>query len=121
MNYFNLRLNSEAQLNPYIKKMGWQNFKDYMERLYNKIDAMRPGDKFRIDDLVVEENRDLFIKLLCLFAEMHGTATYYFNNEYTWFYRNDKKEKLKLEKARKLREGKHKKNDSGANGRNAKR
>ena len=55
-----------------------------------KIESMKPGDRFRIDDLVVEENRDLFIKLLCLFVIMHGTATYYFSNEYTWFYKNGK-------------------------------
>lgn len=90
MNYFNLRLNSESQLNPYIQKMGWPQFKAYMERVYNKIESMKPGDRFRIDDLVVEENRDLFIKLLCLFVIMHGTATYYFSNEYTWFYKNGK-------------------------------
>ncbi len=94
MNYSSHRLNDESELRPYIKKMGWPNFKTYMERLYNKIIDMKPGDKFRIDDLVVEKNRDLFIKLLCLFTVMHGTAVFYFNNEFTLFYRNDEKEKL---------------------------
>ena len=94
MNYSSLRLTHDSQLIAYRDKMSWPTFKAYVERLYNKVIDMKPGDRFRIDDLVAEENRDLFIKLLCLFAIMHGTATFYFNNEYTWFYRNDKKEKL---------------------------
>lgn len=80
------RLNDEKELDIYRKQFGETAYREYLERLYNYIVNMKPGDKFRIDDLVKEQNRDLFIKLLCLFIWMHGTNTFLFSNDFRWFY-----------------------------------
>lgn len=88
MNYSHLRLNHESELYPFLQKMGEKEYKKYLERVYNKIIRMKPGERFRVDDLVVEENRELFIKLLCLFIRMHGTKTFIFSNDYQYFIRN---------------------------------
>ena len=48
---------------------------------------MIPGESYDVDDLVAEDNRDMFIKLLCAFI-MSGTAQgYYFNETFTKFHR----------------------------------
>lgn len=87
MSYSHLRLNNESELNPFIQRLGKKEFKKYLERVYSKIIRMKSGERFRIDDLVIEENRELFIKLLCLFIWMHGTNTFIFSNDYQYFIR----------------------------------
>lgn len=87
MDYSHLRLNNESELKPFLVEMGKKEFDKYLERVYGKIMRMKSGERFRIDDLVIEENRELFIKLLCLFIWMHGTETFIFSNDYQYFIR----------------------------------
>lgn len=57
---------------------------------------MKPGESFDVDDVVIEENRDLFIKILCFFI-MDYPSRYLFNNTYTTFYRLKPTEKFPAE------------------------
>lgn len=87
VNYSHHRLNSDSQLIPYLSKMGEKSFWSYAERLYRKITMMHPGESFVIDDIVIEENRDLLIKLLCSFMNGGVAQGYYFNATFTEFCR----------------------------------
>lgn len=86
------RLSSEADLKPYYKKTfkvksGTVTFWEYAEMLYLKILYMTPEESFKVDDLVDDDNRDVFIKILCAFI-LSGVANgFRFNNTYTEFRR----------------------------------
>lgn len=87
-NYSLHRLNKEEDLKPYYTqtfatKTGAITFWQYAERLYNKITMMVPGETYEVDDLVTEDNRDVFIKLICSYM-MSGIAQgFWFNTTYT--------------------------------------
>ena len=87
-NYSLHRLNREEDLKPYYTKTittkgGAVTFWQYAERLYKKMVMMVPGETLPIEDLVDEDNRDVFIKLVCAFM-MSGIAQgFWFNTTYT--------------------------------------
>lgn len=88
IDYTPYRLNNEADLKPYYSqtfsaKAGALTFWQYAERLYKKIVMMVPGETLTVDSLVDEDNRDVFIKLICAFM-MSGIAQgFLFNSTYT--------------------------------------
>lgn len=92
VNYTHHRLSNEAELKLYIAKTfdtrsGTLSYWDYAEVLYRKIVIMAPGESFKVDDLVDEDNRDVFIKTLCAFM-LNGVANgFKFSNNYTEFRR----------------------------------
>lgn len=86
------KLTADSQLRPcmnkiYSSKAGPQTFWQYAERLYSKIIMMVPGESFIIDDLVEEDNRDMFIKILCAFIAGGVAQGFLFNQYYTEFRR----------------------------------
>lgn len=85
-NYTHHRLSNENDLLAYLKQMGDSEFWEYLTKLHNKIYYMQPGESFVVDDVVKEENKDLFIKLLCFFIAEYP-AKYLFNETYTVFYK----------------------------------
>lgn len=92
IDYTPYRLNTEADLKPYYSqtfsaKAGALTFWQYAERLYRKITMMVPGEILSVDDLVDEDNRDVFIKMLCAFMLSGIAQGYYFNATYTEFRR----------------------------------
>lgn len=82
--YSNLQLTDESELYPFMVKMGQKEYRSYMERLFKKVDAMNKGDYFMVDNLVSDENREMFIKMLCLFIWMNP-GKYSFNLTFTMF------------------------------------
>ncbi len=90
--YSEHRLKNDASLKPYYthtfkNRSGVMTFWQYAERLYRKITMMLPGEVYKIDDLVNEENRDVFIKLLCAFIVSGIAQDFYFNDTFTEFRR----------------------------------
>ena len=90
--YSHHRLTDHTQLREHYNKMiptkgGPVPFWTYAERLYRKITMMRPGESFMVDHLVTEENRDVFIKLLCAFMASGIAQDFLFNKRYTMFRR----------------------------------
>lgn len=51
----------------YINKMGIKEYMRFQEKVYYRFYYMQPGEVFNIEKKVREENRDLFIKLVCSF------------------------------------------------------
>lgn len=85
------RLIDESQLYPYFAKMGLTEYDAYIKRINRKILSMEPGTKLRIDPLVEEENRDLFIKMICLLINIHRNEgiDFHFNSTYTVLHRRN--------------------------------
>lgn len=82
------KLTDESQLKTYYQniletKSGKISFWQYAENLYRKIAMMVPGETIKVDDLVDEKNRDLFIKLICGFMISGVAQGFYFNKTYT--------------------------------------
>ena len=86
-------------LDQYHAKMGKQEYQRYVGRLYRKVLLMHSGESFVIDDLVLEENKPLFMELLTCFIKMHP-GEYLFSNDYKKFI---KQHADRLEEARKIR------------------
>lgn len=97
-NYSNHRLSDESDLYPYLAKMGYKEYMSYAQRLYDKITAMAPGSRLRVDSTVKAENRDMFIKMLCLFAKILPKGHYYFNETFTVFHRGHTVETFKAQR-----------------------
>lgn len=88
--YTKHKMERENDLYPYLIEMGQIEFQRYLFRLHRLVSGMKPKEGFNIDDInKKEENRDMFIKMLCLIAYIyHGI--YFFNESYTYFYREEK-------------------------------
>lgn len=86
--YSSSKLIDESQLYPYLVKMGQKEYRAYMLRVFKRMQDMKPGESFDIDNRVSEDNRDMFIKMLCLFIWMWPTSgEYLFNENFTVFSR----------------------------------
>ena len=53
----------------YKEKLGELKLLEYMNRVYKLFIKMKPGSFFSIEKKVAEENRDLFIKMCCMFID----------------------------------------------------
>lgn len=67
----------------YSTKSGDITFWQYAERLYRKITMMVPGETLMIDDLVGEDNLEVFIKTICAFIQSGVAQGFYFNKTFT--------------------------------------
>lgn len=81
------RLNNEADLLSYRSQMGASKFWAYGNKLFNMIILIKPGESIRVNDLVIEKNRDLFIKFLCWFIQSGAVDDFFFNDTFTVFSR----------------------------------
>lgn len=89
--YSSSKLIDESQLYPYLVEMGQKEYRAYMLRVFKRMQDMKPGDSFDVDVRVSEENRDMFIKMLCLFIWIWPTSgEYLFNETFTVFSRRKK-------------------------------
>jgi hypothetical protein len=102
VDYSHLRMQNHGDLQPYIKKMGNSAFFSYCEKIFETIEKLQPGQSFKVDSMVVEENREMFIKILHCFIIDFNFTKYTFNNTYTSFRRYGKEETLQLESARRI-------------------
>lgn len=87
IDYSEHRLRDESELYPFMVKLGQKKYLEYFERVYNKVLALKPGDEIIIDNIVIEENRIMFVKILCLIIQILPTAGYIFNEKFTVFKR----------------------------------
>lgn len=83
--YSEYRLLDEAELYPYMVEMGQKEYRTYFNNLYKKVMSLKPGQSFNVDDLVVEKNRIMFIKMLCLIIQLLPAGRYLFNETFTVF------------------------------------
>lgn len=83
------RLNNEADLLAYHSEMGNLKFWEYADKLFTRVEIMKPGEQFRVNDWVKEENRDLFIKLLCWYIISGLAPECLFNETFTVFKRRN--------------------------------
>lgn len=90
---------STSTLDQYRTSMGFNVYRNYVDRLYRKILLMHSGESFVIDDLVAAETKPLFMELLTSFILMHP-GEYLFSNDYKKFI---KQHADRLEEARKIR------------------
>lgn len=71
----------------FLKQSSYVSFWSYTEGIYNIITSMVEGESFDVDNIVSEENRDAFIKILCAFMLSGVAQGFYFNSTYTQFRR----------------------------------
>lgn len=81
------RLKNEDELLSYHSQIGASNFWAFGNKLFRMVVMMKPGESFRVNDLVVDKNRDLFIKFLCWFIQAGYTPDFIFNDSFTVFSR----------------------------------
>lgn len=53
----------------YKEKLGKHKLLEFTDRVYKLFINMKPGSFFSIEKNVTEENRDLFIKIICMFID----------------------------------------------------
>lgn len=76
------RLTDWAWVGHYKDRMGAEAFRDYMNRVYAQLLRIPVGGSFRIDERVRPENRELFVKIGCMFIQ-EGHTDYDFNDTFT--------------------------------------
>lgn len=59
-----------------------EEYKKYLSKVFLRMLAMQPGECFLIDDNVIPENRDTFIKCVCLFMQ-GGAIDWQFSEDFT--------------------------------------
>jgi hypothetical protein len=69
--------------------MGSEAFREYVNSVYEKLMAMKVGDRFSIDKNVRPENIELFVKIGCMFI-LDGFYDYEFSNDYKYIIRHEK-------------------------------
>lgn len=65
----------------YKTRMGKEAFQQYVNDVYRLLLTMLPGKPFNIEEKVREENRELFIKIVCMFIS-EGNGNYGFSDDY---------------------------------------
>lgn len=88
-NYGMYRLTGWGWIDRYKKKMGIDLFHTYVNNVYNELMRMNVGDVFSLEKEVKEENRELFIKIVCMFIQ-EGNNDYEFSPDYKIVKRNEK-------------------------------
>lgn len=76
------RLTDWAWVGHYKERMGADAFRDYIDRVYGTLLRIPVGGSFQIAERVRPENRELFIKIGCMFIQ-EGHADYDFNETFT--------------------------------------
>ena len=82
MNFSSFRLIAPSDIEPYKQSMTEEKFFAYARRIYERLANIRPGEEFNIEKKVSAPNRELFIKIACLYIhDFPGYAI--FNNTFT--------------------------------------
>ena len=92
----------------YKQELGAEKISEYINRVYQLLTKMKPGSFFSIEKNVKAENRDLFIKVSCMFIDelydSQSSLLYEFNSDATIIRHREKIEYTPLLK-RKLLNG----------------
>jgi hypothetical protein len=81
-----------------IQSMGLKAYTEYEDKVYKALDGLRVGKYFDIND-VKEEDREMFIKISCLYIRQHPNVV--FNGTYTRIYKEEKYESGQMDSSRK--------------------
>lgn len=73
----------------YKEKMGADRFRNYVNGVYSELMKMEVGKTFSLDKEVKEENRELFVKIVCMFIQ-EGNSDYDFSPDYKTVRRHEK-------------------------------
>lgn len=73
----------------YKEKMGSDQFREYVDNVYNELLGMKIGSSLSLETMVKEENRELFIKIVCMFIQ-EGNYDYDFSQDYKHIRRHEK-------------------------------
>lgn len=70
----------------YEERMGWERLKEYYDRVFLRLERMRPGEKLVVWQEVVPDNYDLFLH--CAYTaicelQSYGINSYYFDDQAT--------------------------------------
>lgn len=75
------RLEDWSWVETFQRRMGDEAFREYRDNVYRKLQSMKPGTIFNIEEKVRQENLDLFIKICCAFIQ-EGHPDYSFSDDY---------------------------------------
>lgn len=67
MDYSSFRLQDPAEIEPFKSKLGDKEFYKYAIGIYKYIAKMLYGTKFDIEKGVADHNKEIFIKIACLY------------------------------------------------------
>lgn len=87
--YVAYRLVDWDWISQYKEKMGHDQFMDYVNAIYSELINMPIGKTFSLDSNVKEENRELFVKIVCMFI-LEGHSDYSFSDNYKIVIRHEK-------------------------------
>lgn len=82
VDYSKHRMNDYDWIAKYQSIMGKEEFFYFLNRVYKRMLQMKTGETYKIANKVQEANRDLFIKIVCLFI-LEGNQNYIFSEDYT--------------------------------------
>lgn len=89
--YSRYKLTDWAWVEHYKERMGAEAFRDYMNRVYGTLLRIPVDGSIQITERVRPENRELFIKIGCMFIQ-EGHADYDFNETFTTIRHHEKME-----------------------------
>lgn len=87
--YEQYRMTDYGWIGIYQSRMGADQFKQYVNLIYKELMAMKVGETLVIESTVKAENRELFIKIVCMFIQ-EGNPDYEFSSNYKIVKRNEK-------------------------------
>ena len=79
----------------YKEKMGVDLFREYVNGVYNELLNMKVDRSFSLEATVKEENRELFIKIVCMFIQ-EGNYDYDFSQDYKFIRRHEKTTRMSM-------------------------
>lgn len=81
-----------------IQDMGLKAYTEYEDKVYKSLDGLKEGKYFDIND-VKEEDREMFIKISCLYIRQHPNVV--FNGTYTHIHKEKIYESREMDSSRK--------------------
>lgn len=87
-NYSSFRPVDRYWVGYWERRMGAEAFRAYRDKVYAFLVGMEPGTR-RVDGICREENRELFIKLICQYIE-EGNGDVHFSDDYTEIRKSNK-------------------------------
>jgi hypothetical protein len=81
MDYSIYRLNSNAEIDALLAKHG-QRFMIFVNGVYKVLMEMKPGDLYEFELYVKPENRELFVKVACMFINDQKENDYVFTQDW---------------------------------------
>lgn len=83
-NFKQYRLNNRAEIEELQRNFIPEKFELYKQKLFELLQSFTPGKEYNIAEKIKSENRELFIKLSCLYMLQTGAnCNVEFSNDYS--------------------------------------